>query len=107
MPEGMPEFPAPFGKKPQRGKKQEDEGSFEVPKRSMGFMKKEPKYKETRKIDIKETAISFGKSLGLLAGVETVAAWGGGPVEAIAVGGFIGTALKPHVVYKKKMSEVI
>lgn len=103
MPGEMPEIPAPFGKK----KGQKDESEFEVPKRSYGYKEKFEKYEEKRKVDIKETAKGFAKSLGLLAGAETVAALGGGPIEAVALGGFLAPTLKPHVIYKKKVEEVI
>ena len=109
MPEGFPEIPAPFGKKPTRGKK-EDEGSFEVPKKSMGFQEKEIKFKETRKVNVKKTVEHAAASLGLFAGVETVAALTGGSAEAIGAAFILGPALRPHAIYKenkKKVSEVI
>ena len=110
MPDGAPEIPAPFGKKPARGKKEDDSGQFEVPKRSMGFEQHPKKFKETRKLNVKETAKGFAKSFALLAGVEGVAAWAGGPVEALGAAMVLGPAFRPHAIYeerKKKVSEVI
>lgn len=103
----LPELPGP-PKKPSRKGKEEKQGEFQIPQRSMGYKEKELKYRETRKINVKETAKGFVKSLGLLAGIETAAVVAGaGPVEAIAAGGFLGEVARPHIVYKEKLKKVI
>jgi hypothetical protein len=105
----MPEIPNPFSGKPKREKK-ENEGEFQVPQKSIGYMEKEPRFKEKRKLNVKKTVEHAAVSLGLLAGIETAAVLGGGPVEAVAVGAFAGPLLRPHAVYeenKKKLREVV